>query len=627
MKFDFPFRSLSDIERFEEEKTFEERCPWRSVYDVFSSGADRFGGAPALSFIETGDADEVPRDVTYRKLLEGITRAANFFHEIAGAGAGIGIMLPHLPETHFALWGAETVGYALPINFLLQTAHIADLLRAAEVKVLVALGPSSQFDIWEKAMAVVRLLPEVKLVQVSPDGSVVQDGASHFATSIDRYSGSRLDFNRPRTGDEIAAYFHTGGTTGAPKLAAHTHRNQIVASFGGASMLQYASTDVLTHGMPLFHVAGTIAFGLAFFMAGGRILLLSPAGFRNPRMVKNFWKISERYGATILGGVPTVFTALLDVPLENADLSKARLAITGGSSSPNSMIERFKQKTGLKVHDVFGMTECGGLAAIAPAAAEPALGSVGFRLPYTSVALRKLLPDGTLGARCATDELGVLTIAGPSVSPGYKGIVADDTIREGVLSSGDLAYSDEMKRLFIVGRTKDLIIRSGHNIDPRTIEEAVTRHPAVSLAAAVGQPDRYAGELPVCYVSLKPGMTATVDELRAFAEPLIPERPAWPKRYHLVTTIPVTGVGKIFKPELRVDALRRFVMEVVEAAVGEREVDLVVSAGGKRGMSVEVTVSALNDALRQTLADLLEGHNFSFTILARDGEPVTRKSI
>ena len=212
---------------------------------------------------------------------------------------------------------------------------------------------------------------------------------------------------------------------------------------------------------------------------------------------------------------------MLDVPLENADLSKARLAITGGSSSPSSLIERFEQKTGLKVHDVFGMTECGRLAVIAPAAAEPALGSVGFRLPYTNVAVRKLLPDGTLGARCATDEVGVLTVAGPSVSPGYKGIVADDTIREGVLSSGDLAYSDEKGRLFIAGRSKDLIIRSGHNIDPRTIEEAVSRHPAVSLAAAVSQPDRYAGELPVCYVSLKPGMKATVEELRAFAELLI----------------------------------------------------------------------------------------------------------
>jgi fatty-acyl-CoA synthase len=281
------------------------------------------------------------------------------------------------------------------------------------------------------------------------------------------------------------------------------------------------------------------------------------------------------------------------------------------------MVERFERKTGLKVHEIFGMTECGGLAAIAPAAAEPVTGSVGLRLPYTSISARKLQPDGSLGEECAVHEVGVLIIAGPTVSPGYKGIRDDDTIRNGVVNSGDLAYSDEEGRIYIAGRAKDLIIRSGHNIDPQTIEEAVSRHPAVSLAAAVGQPDRYAGELPVCYVTLKPGMKATVEELRAFAEPLIPERPAWPKRYHVVDAIPVTGVGKIFKPELRVDSVRRFVMDAIEGAIG-REVSVAVSAGGKRGMAVSVVVPALDDALRERLRDVLEGYNFDYTISASD---------
>ena len=108
----------------------------------------------------------------------------------------------------------------------------------------------------------------------------MQGGASHFATSIDRYSGSRLDFDRPRTGDDVAAYFHTGGTTGAPKLAAHTHRNQIVGIVRGGVDASIREHGCSRPGLPLFHVAGTIVFGLAFFMAGGRILLLSPAGFR-----------------------------------------------------------------------------------------------------------------------------------------------------------------------------------------------------------------------------------------------------------------------------------------------------------------------------------------------------------
>lgn len=614
MRFDYPFRTLSDIERYESEKSFEERCPWRSVYDVFSYGAERYANKAALTVILTGEVDETPKDVSYRELLEGITRAANFFHDIGGPGPGVGIMLPHLPETHFAIWGAETAGYALPINFLLQTAHIAHLLRSAEVKILVALGPSPQSDIWQKALAVSELLPELRLVQVAPPSSREPPSALNFSESLVRYPGNKLSFGRQRTDDEVAAYFHTGGTTGAPKLAAHTHRNQIVASFGGAAMLQYAKTDVLTHGLPLFHVAGTIACGLAFFMSGGRILLLSPAGFRNPRMVQNIWKITSRYDATIVGGVPTVLAALVNVPLDGADISSARLAITGGSTAPNSVVEQFERKTGLQVHEIFGMTECGGLAAIAPAAAERVIGSIGLRLPYTTLTVRKLQSDGSLGSECGARDVGVLTIAGPTVSRGYKGI-EDDTIRDGVVNSGDLAYSDETGRVYIAGRVKDLIIRSGHNIDPRTIEEAVSRHPAVALAAAVGEPDRYAGELPICYVSFKPGMKATVEELRAFAEPLIPERPAWPKRYHIVDAIPITGVGKIFKPELRVDAVRRFVAETVEGAIG-CEASVMVSAGGKRGMTVNVSVRPLDDAVHRKLRDVLDGYSFEYTISA-----------
>ncbi|XFF02253.1 long-chain-fatty-acid--CoA ligase (plasmid) [Bradyrhizobium guangxiense] len=402
---------------------------------------------------------------------------------------------------------------------------------------------------------------------------------------------------------------------------AHTHRNQIVAAFGGAAMLAYSEKDVLPHGLPLFHVAGTIVCGLSVLMAGGRILILSPGGFRNPLMMQKLWKISARYGATISGGIPTVMAALLNVPVDGADLSAARCAISGGAAAPKSVVVQFENKTGIRLHEMFGMTECGGLAAMTPSAAERVIGSVGFRLPYTRTVVRKTLPDGSLGAECAPHEIGILTISGPTVSPGYRdGRDNGDSIRGGVLNSGDLAYTDEAGRIYIAGRTKDLIIRSGHNIDPHMIEEVVQQHPAVSSVAAVGEPDRYAGELPVCYVALKPGASATVDELRSFAEPLIGERPAWPKRYYIVDAVPVTAVGKIFKPELRVDAVRRFVCRVVAEVVASSEAEVTVTAGGKRGMNVRVVIADSSLDVRRKIEQALDGYSFDYVVTCSERE-------
>jgi len=170
----------------------------------------------------------------------------------------------------------------------------------------------------------------------------------------------------------------------------------------------------------------------------------------------------------------------------------------------------------------------------------------------------------------------------------------------GVLNTGDLGYTDEQGRIYIAGRAKDLIIRSGHNIDPLMIENAMAAHPAVALAAAVGMPDAYAGELPVCYVALKPGLHATEAELHDHARRTICERPAWPKQIHLVDAIPLTAVGKVYKPQLRCDAAARVVTRVVHDELALADARVQVSEGGRRGMRVRVT---LPDAARSAVPD------------------------
>jgi fatty-acyl-CoA synthase len=615
-----PLRSSQDIARFEAAMPLEDRLPGRSIFDVFVAAAQRAPEATAITMLMTGAPDEVPRRVNYADLLRLVRRAANLFASLGGERPGVAYMLPSLVETHATLWGAETAGYAVPINFLLQPEHIAELLKASGVKILVALGPHPQLDIWPKALRLREQLPGLTLVRVAPPGTPAEPGIIDLHTALASQRDDRLVFGAPGQGEAVCAYFHTGGTTGAPKLVAHTHRSQLAATLGGAALAGMVPGDVLTATLPLFHVGGTIFCALSGFLAGIELLVMSPGGMRNPAMVSQYWRICARYGVTLAGAVPTSLGAVLEVPVGDADISSIRAGFCGAASLPLAVGERFRQVTGVDLYEVYGMTEASGLIAIDPTAAPSGVGSVGFALPYTKVRARRLRADGGLGEDCAPGEVGVLTVEGPHVSPGYCNPDHDRGVFEdGVLNSGDLGYFDETGRIHIAGRSKDLIIRSGHNIDPLMIENAMQRHPAVALAAAVGMPDAYAGELPICYVTLRPGATATEAELREHAQQFIAERPAWPRAIHFVDAIPLTTVGKIYKPQLRCDAAQRLVNQIVCARMGLGDAAIRVREGGRRGMTVNVTLPpARRDAVEQ-VQQALSGFLFEVEVVSQPG--------
>jgi len=586
-------RDRDDLARFEAEMPLAERLPERSVLDVFVGNAARHADRVALTMLMTGAPDEQPRRVTYADLLGMVHRAANLFAGIDGARPGVAYMLPSLIETHATLWGAETAGYAVPINFLLQPEAIAALLLASKARVLVALGPHPVLDIWQKALALRDRVPGLQLVRVAPPGAPAEPGVIDFHAALAAQPADRLVFGSPGRDDDVAAYFHTGGTTGTPKLVAQTHRGQLLAAFGGAVMGNMRATDTLPATLPLFHAGGTIFCGLSAFMAGMQLLIMSPGGLRNPAMVKSYWRLCAQHRATLLGAVPTSIGAVLDVPLDGADLSAARAGFSGAASLPTAFAERFKQITGRSLYEIYGMTESSGVIAMDPVAGVGRAGSVGWAIPFTRATVRRLETDGQLGAECAAHEVGVITVTGPHISPGYLNPEHNAGVLDGqTLNTGDLGYTDDDGRLYVAGRAKDLIIRSGHNIDPLMIENAMTAHPAVALAAAVGMPDRYAGELPVCYVALKAGMAVTEAELQDHAQHAIAERPAWPKEIHIVDVIPITSVGKIYKPQLRCDIATRAVTRLVrdELALGDAQVQ--VNEGGRRGMRVRVTLSS-----------------------------------
>lgn len=271
--------------------------------------------------------------------------------------------------------------------------------------------------------------------------------------------------------------------------------------------------------------------------------------------------------------------------------------------------------TGRKLYEVYGMTETSGLIAYDPIAGTGAAGSVGWALPYTRVEVRRFGPDGRLGEVCETIEVGVISVRGPHVSPGYRNPEHNAGIfQDGVLNTGDLGYTDEQGRIYIAGRSKDLIIRSGHNIDPVMIENAMAEHAAVALAAAVGMPDGYAGELPVCFLTLRPGALVSDAELHAHAQQHIGERPAWPKHFYIVDTIPVTSVGKIFKPELRCHAAARLVSTILSEEHQLPDALVEVSAGGTRGLIVNVTLPATAASAMPTITQALASYLFEARI-------------
>jgi fatty-acyl-CoA synthase len=608
--------TLDDVVRFESAMPIEQRLPGRSVHDVFVASARRHPERTAITMLMSGAPDEQPRRVSYPELLGLVRRAANLFTTLGGERPGVAYMLPSLVETHATLWGAETSGYAVPINFLLQPEHIAELLKASGARILVALGPHPQLDIWQKALQLREKLPDLTLLRVAAPGTPLEPGVLDWHTAVMAEPDDHLRCGQAECDDAVAAYFHTGGTTGTPKLVAHTHRGQLAAALGGAVLAQLTENDALTATLPLFHVGGTIFCGLSPFMAGTELIIMSPGGLRNPAMVKSFWQLAERHGATLVGGVPTSMGVVVEQSLDGIDISRVRAGFTGAALLPVAVGERFRQLTGKSLHEVYGMTEASGLIALDPTGSEGGIGSVGVRLPYTEVVVRRLAADGSLGEACAPEEIGVLTVRGPTVSPGYRNPEHNPGVFEnGMLVTGDLAFLDSASRIHIAGRSKDLIIRSGHNIDPLMIENTLSNHPAVALAAAVGMPDAYAGELPVCYVALSPGASVTEAELQTYAQQAIAERPAWPRHIHIVDSIPLTSVGKIYKPRLRCDAVVRLVTGIIQEEMGLAGASVQAQEGGPRGMRVTVTLSLTQQASVAPVEDALKAYLFEAKVL------------
>lgn len=555
---------------------------------MIREGAALSPRSPALSFFLTTEDHTSPEVYSYETLLARIHQTANAFHALgATKDTIIAYILPNVPEAHFVIWGGQAAGIVFAINPLLAPHTIAELLTVAKASMVVTLAPFPKIDLWHTlhdAIRQVASLRHVVLVDVAPHvrgvkrvvaralrrvemlrahGLAGSSGAvgkpvHDYAALIARQPSDRLVSGRVIDAEDLSSFFCTGGTTGVPKIAMRCHRNEVnnawsARQFLGAGM--GAGKNVYC-GLPLFHVNAVMATGLVPFSRGAHVVLGTPQGYRGPGVVKRFWEIVEHHRIHFFSGVPTLYSSLLEVPLAGRDVSSLEFGLCGAAPMPLQVMHDFQQRTGLRIVEGYGLTEATCVSSLNPPLAEPRVGSIGVRVPGQLMKTVMLDEHGIYLRECAVDEVGVIVVSGPNVFNGYLvpqqnvGLFFEQQGRRW-LNTGDLGRCDADGYFSITGRKKELIIRGGHNIDPAAIEEPLHRHHAVHLAAAIGRPDAHAGELPVAYVQLKAGATATEADLLGYLRDSISEPAALPKQVRIVAEMPLTPIGKIWKPALR----------------------------------------------------------------------------
>lgn len=578
------FATLADVKAIEAEMPWEARGAARTMHEFLSRAKAAHGTRPAISYqILSGPKDKA-ETLTWNALHAKVTQAANLFRSLGvGERDVVAYVLPNSLETAITLLGGAVAGIVNPINPLLEPEQISAILRETGAKVVVTLKAFPKTDLPQKVAEAVKHAPSVKTVlevdlvrYLAPPKSWIvplirpKNPISHtanvlnFNAEIARQPADRLTFE-DRKEDRVAAYFHTGGTTGMPKVAQHKVSGMVYNGWLGHRLL-FKETDTVMCPLPLFHVFAAYPILMSMIASGAHAVFPTPAGYRGEGVFDNLWKLIERWKCTYLITVPTALAALMQRPID-ADISSLKNAFSGSAPLPVELYNRFYKATGVEIVEGYGLTECTCLVSVNPPGGTKKIGSVGLPFPHTHV--RILQKTGDNFRECGVDEVGEICVANPGVFEGSTYTEVDknkDLFAEGrFLRTGDLGRIDADGYLFITGRAKDLIIRGGHNIDPAVIEEGLMKHEAVAFVGAIGQPDAHSGELPCAYVELVKGKEVGVEELIAYAQTHIHERAAVPKHIEILAELPKTAVGKVFKPDLR----RKAITRIYDAALAE----------------------------------------------------------
>jgi len=466
--------------------------------------------------------------ISYRQFSEASRRASSLLRA-AGIAAGdrVGLMMPNIPAFPIAFYGAMMAGaVVVPMNPLLKSREVAYYLRDSGAKVLFAWRDFAGEAAKGAADA------GAQVIQVDdPDLSSTLAGVAP-----DTVSATADD-------DDDAVILYTSGTTGQPKGAQLMHgglaRN---ARLTGETLLRNHPDDVMMGCLPLFHVFG-LTCGLNATVAASGTLTLLPRFDPGKAL-----DIIERDRVTIFEGVPTMYAAMLHHPeAEAARTASLRTCISGGAAMPVEILRGFEDKFGCMILEGYGLSETSPVASFNHPDKPRKPGSIGT--PVEGVQMR-LFGEG--GAAVATGEVGEIAIRGHNVMKGYWGRpeATAEAIPDGWFRTGDLGRIDEDGYYFIVDRKKEMIIRGGYNVYPREIEEVLYEHPAVFEAAVIGMPHGELGEEVGAAVVLKPGASATPQELQQYAKDRVAAY-KYPRKVWLVEALPKGPTGKILRREVR----------------------------------------------------------------------------
>ncbi|MFQ6398725.1 acyl-CoA synthetase [Nocardia sp. KC 131] len=586
----------------------------RSTYELLARAAVRWPERNALTVLPEAARWREPLQRTYAELLTDVHRYANLLHELGVRRAdAVALIAPNCAELIPATLAAQLAGVAAPINGGLSRDHIAELLSRSGARVLIVAGAELAPETWASAreLAARGLLDAILVLRptLAPESApelLSVDGVRiGYLDSLAGEQDSSYFVGVPPSGSDLAALFHTGGTTGVPKLAAHRHIGEVSNAWMLAANSLLEGDAVIFAALPLFHVNALIVTLLAPMFRGQSVVWAGPLGYRDLALYAEYWNIVAHYRIAAMSAVPTVYSVLTQCPI-TVDISSLRFAMVGASPLPLAVREGFQKHTGVTLVEGYGLTE----ATCTTARSFPDLprpDAVGQRMPYQPVAVVRIAEDGAW-EQLPTGETGVLVISGPTVFAGYvtgrgdRGHITSGlgTLVDGWLDTGDLAHVDEVGFIYLHGRAKDLIIRGGHNIDPATIEDALLAHPQVSAAGVVGRPDIHAGEVPVAYVTLTADATVSEIDLVAWAGEYVHERAAAPKTVTILDALPITDVGKPYKLGLRADATRRELLDALSGIAGINDIAAVVEDG-----AIVATVGLASSADRREVETML----------------------